>query len=295
MPHRYLQTAAEQLADLDGHVLDVLSIRKPLDEEEALGWAKIVSKLSPILGNLLEFEIVRLLNRMTLPPGVQWERQDPGFPDAAMTGFGEPKPGVEIKAWFPLATEITGRFRESEVRLINGDIYLAVVCWLPEYVLFGRPRVLGVFVQEALSVARARDRHYYRPPGYLVLEPEDTSARTRNLRQTNTNGYKIQEVGESLGEAERLVASWPGDLRVYSPQPEVQTAIRELQSRFSYRLDTNFAKIDRVGHPGLELFKTRMLEMELHGRTVAGWAQDFSRHPRVAARGIMDLARAAPA
>jgi hypothetical protein len=292
MPHQYLQVAADRLSELDGHVLDVLSIRKPLDEDEVLGWRKIVSKLSPILGNLLELELVRVLNRLELP-GVQWERQDPGFPDVAMTGFGEPKPGMEIKAWFPLATEITGRFRESEVRLANSDIYLAVICWVPEHVMFGRPRVLGVFAHDALAVARARGNHYYRPPGYLVLEPEDTSARTRNLRQTNTNGYKIQEAGERLREAELLVASWPAELRSYSPRPEVQRAIRELRSRFNYRLDTNFAKIDRVGHPELESFKTRMLATEVHGRTISGWAQDFARRPRTATQRIMDLAHAA--
>jgi hypothetical protein len=294
MPYEHLRAAAEKLSELNGHVLDVLSIRKPLSEEEALGWAKIVSKLSPIMGNLLEFEIVRMLNGLRLPPGVRWERQDPGFPDAAMTGFGEPRPGVEIKAWFPLATEITGRFRESEIRLANSDIYLAVVCWLPEYVLFGRPKVLGVFVQDALTVARARDNHYHKPPSYLVLEPEDTSLRTRNLQQTNTNGYKIQEIGDRLGEAEQLANSWPDELRRYSPKPDVQRAIRELQSRFSYRLDTNFAKIDRIGHPGLEEFKARMLRMDVHGRTIAGWAHDFKHQPDDAAQRVMELAREVP-
>jgi hypothetical protein len=295
MPHKLLQASAQELANLDGHILDVLSIRKPLSEEEALGWAKIVSKLSPILGNLLEFEIVRVLNEgLDLPPGVEWERQDPGFPDAAMTGFGFPMPGIEIKAWFPLATEITGRFRESETRLSNSDIYLAVVCWLPEYLLFGRPQVLGVFVEDALTVARARDRHYYDPPNYLVREPEDTSARTRNLQQTNTNGFRCQETGARLQEAVREVAKWPPHLLDYSPGSEVQNAIRELQSRFSYRLDTNFAKVDRVEHEGLETFKTKMLATKLHGRTIMQWAQDFSRRPEAAAKRVMELAARAP-
>ncbi len=40
------------------------------------------------------------------------------------------------------------------------------------------------------SIAEARDQHYHKPPDYLVVEPEDTSRRTKNLRQTNTNGYK---------------------------------------------------------------------------------------------------------
>jgi hypothetical protein len=80
MPQRYLQAASEKLSELDGHVLDVLSIRKPLDEEEALGWAKIVSKLSPILGNLLEFEIVRLLNQLELPAGCSGNDKIRAFP-----------------------------------------------------------------------------------------------------------------------------------------------------------------------------------------------------------------------
>jgi hypothetical protein len=294
MPHDQLRAAAERLAGLDGHILDVLAIRKPLDEAEALAWAKLVSKLSPILGNLLEFEVVRVLNETELPEGVAWERQDPGFPDAAMTGFGEPKPGIEIKAWFPLATEITGRFRESETRLARSDVYLSVIAWLPEYVMFGKPKVLGVFVEDALTVARARDAHYYRPPGYLVLEPEDTSARTRNLQQTNTNGYKIQETGAKLDEAEAVVAAWPESLRTYSPGTEVQTAIRGLVSQFQYRLDTNFAKIDRVEHTGLEAFKARMLATEFHGWTILQWAQALARRPEEAAAKIMELAEAAP-
>lgn len=294
MPHDQLQAAAERLAGLEGHILDVLAIRKPLDEAEALAWAKLVSKLSPILGNLLEFEVVRVLNGLELPPGVKWERQDPGFPDAAMTGYGDPKPGIEIKAWFPLATEITGRFRESEIRLARSDVYLSVIAWLPEYVIFGKPKILGVFVEDALTVAHARDTHYYQPPGYLVLEPEDTSARTGNLQQTNTNGYKIQEVGERLQEAEQLVAAWPETLRIYSPGSEVQDAIRDLVSRFRYRLDTNFAKIDRVAHVGLEAFKAEVLGKSFHGQTIAQWARDLSRQPEDAAGRLMALAREAP-
>jgi len=37
------------------------------------------------------------------------------------------------------------------------------------------------------SVAEARDKHY-QSTGLLVIEPEDTRQRTRNLQQTNTNG-----------------------------------------------------------------------------------------------------------
>lgn len=291
---KQLEAASRKLSDLDGHVLDVLSIRKPLDAAEALGWARVISKLSPILGNLLEFEIVRILNDLDLPDGCEWVRQDPGFPDAALLGLTDPPPGIEIKAWFPLATEMTGRFRESEVRLEDGSVRLAVICWLPEYVLFGRPIVLGVFVEDALSIAKSRDDHYFQPPRYLVREPEDTSARTRNLQQTITNGFRCQETGEALARAEEEVKGWPKSLRTYSPKENVQSKVRDLLARYNYRLDTNYAKIDRVDHDGLENFKTEMLAMEFQGNSVLGWSQAFSRTPEDAADQILQLAESAP-
>ena len=47
--------------------------------------------------------------------------------------------------------------------------------------------------------------HYHKPPDYLVFEPEDTSERTANLQQTNTNGYKLQQDKCSLSAARRCV------------------------------------------------------------------------------------------
>ena len=39
----------------------------------------------------------------------------PGFPDTIFIGPNvTPSPGFEIKAWFPLATEITARFKDSQ-------------------------------------------------------------------------------------------------------------------------------------------------------------------------------------
>lgn len=44
-------------------------------------------------------------------------------------------------------------------------------------------------------------------------------------------------------------------------------------SKFPYRLDTNFAKIDRIVHPEIEAFKKRVLSSEVHGMSVREWAQ----------------------
>lgn len=46
--------------------------------------------------------------------------------------------------------------------------------------------------------------------------------------------------------------------------------------RYKYRLDTNFAKIDRIVHPGIEEFKQRVYNIELSGMKVGQWNKLFS-------------------
>ena len=149
--------------------------------------------LPPIVANLIEVNTCEFLNDKPEFAGQGiWRRQDPGFPDIVFDGDVKPTPGFEIKAWFPLATEITARFKDSQDHFVDDRTYVAMIAWLPEYLIFGRPKALGVVVASGASVAEARDSHYHNPPDYLVLEPEDTSKRTRNLQQTNTNGHKWQ-------------------------------------------------------------------------------------------------------
>lgn len=120
-------------------------------------------------------------------------------------------------------------------------------------------------------MAKARDDHYHNPPDYLVLEPEDTTQRRANLQQTNTNGYKFQGTDEELFQAEEIVNSWGNDGRLYKPTQEYQMLLRELITRFKYRLDTNFAKMDRILHPGIEDFKKRVYQTHFSGMKVGQW------------------------
>ena len=46
--------------------------------------------------------------------------------------FSEGNIGIEIKAWFPLATEITGRFKESQLHLKNKKIDVVIIAWIPD-------------------------------------------------------------------------------------------------------------------------------------------------------------------
>ena len=267
-----IQSASRHLQGLTGHVFDVLTIGRPDTAEQAANLVKVISKLSPVVGNLIEFDTVEFLNsKPEYTSFGKWIRQDPGFPDAVFDGTISPTPGFEIKAWFPLATEITARFKDSQEHFTQDQTFVCLLAWLPERLIFGKPRIVDVCIVSGRSVAEARDRHYHNPPDYLVVEPEDTTARTRNLQQTNTNGYKFQGTPQQLLGAQRKVESWGLETSDYQTTAEYQSLLRELQGEYPYRLDTNFAKIDRIMHGEIEAFKKRVLDRGLQGHTIGEW------------------------
>ena len=272
-----LTIAKEELTNLDEHLIDVLDISKPSSMEYAKNLAKVISKLSPLLGNMIEFSTIELLNQYDWEQKGTWIRQDPGFPDALFKSDSVlPNPGIEIKAWFPFATEITARFKDSVTIFEKDNIDVALIAWLPEHVIWGKPKIIDVLVVSGKSVAEARDAHYHNPPDYIVFEPEDTSDRTSNLQQTNTNGYKLQADKCNVDEAKILVESWGNTGKKYSPAPEYQKKLHELQGKFVYRLDTNYAKIDRIEHANIEEFKQTVLSKVYCGKTIKQWSDILS-------------------
>lgn len=280
-----LRVAGDHLKELSGHRFDVLTVEPPVSPEAAVNLSKIISKLSPILGNLIEFNVVEYLDDQEEFAGNgTWLRQDPGFPDAVFDGVS-PRPGFEIKAWFPLSTEITARFKDSQNHFTEDNTNVCMLAWLPEKILYGKPQIIDVVIVSGRSVAEARDNHYHNPPYYLVREPENTENRTRNLQQTNTNGYRIQDpTAEQLRKAEELIESWGPDGRIYKPTHEYQENLRALMSIANYRLDTNYAKMDRIVHPGLEVFKSRVLNINRHGMKVSEWANLFRSSSKAEAK-----------
>lgn len=270
--------ARDYLRGLAGHEFDVLEVTKPVSPEAAVNLAKIISKLSPLVGNLIEFNSCEYLNDQEgFAEFGTWQRQDPGFPDTIFAGSVTPTPGFEIKAWFPLATEITARFKDSQNHFAQDQTYVAMLAWLPEFLIYGKPTIIDIVVVSGASVAKARDDHYHNPPDYLVLEPGDTTARTSNLQQTNTNGYKFQGTREQFREAQSLVQRWGTNGSAYLPTVAYQKSLRELIARFPYRLFTNFAKMDRIVHPEIEAFKNRVYGTEFHGRTIGAWNRLLSK------------------
>lgn len=280
-----ISRASVHLQTLPGHIFDVLTVAKPVSPEAAMNLAKVVSKLSPLVGNMIEFNTCEFLNEKQEFRGLgRWRRQDPGFPDVVFEGSVMPTPGFEVKAWFPLATEITARFKDSQAHFSDDKTYVAMIAWLPEFVIFGRPKIIGVTIASGASVAKARDEHYHNPPNYLVREPEDTSNRTRNLQQTNTNGYKWQahdnpsEEGRRQAAAEQLIKTWGTNGRTYSTDVDYQERLKSLMGQFgNYRLDTNYAKMDRIGHTGIESFADTVYETPFHGLTIGEWNNLLAR------------------
>ncbi len=267
-----LEIATANLLSLRGHTIDVLTVSRPKDIQGAIELSKIVSKLSPIIGNLLEYAITRHLNEaVTWEENYQWIRQDPGFPDLILNGIPDIQPGIEIKTWFPLSTEITARFRDSQTYFSANQVKVVIICWMLEYILAGQPKIVDIWVGDAIEIAKTRDNHYHNPPSYVVMEPEDTRLRTRNLQQTNCHGYKFQGTTEQFNQAMLLVQDWGHQGQQYCPDPDYQKRIRQLTGRFPYRLDTNFAKIDRISLPSLETFKANILNSIHTGLSIQSW------------------------
>lgn len=270
---KILETASNHLASLEGKIMPVLEVAKPQSLDYAQHLAKVISKLSPLVGNMIEYNVCLELNKLDWENLGSWKRQDPGFPDTVFESDIIPTPGIEIKTWFPLATEITARFKDTVKFFEHNQTNVALVAWLPEFIIYGKPKIIDVWVGTAQSLAISRDNHYHNPPDYLVFEPEDTTARTSNLQQTNVNGFKFQGTPEKLKEAEKIVESWGYEKGVYNHSDEYQQKIKQLLGTFPYRLDTNFAKIDRIQHEDLENFKTRVLAKEIHGHTIKEWSK----------------------
>lgn len=278
-----LITATEKLDLLKDKSFNVLSLSRPESIDSAINLAKTLSKLSPMMGNMIEFNICEYLNSIDYFGDMgKWKRQDPTFPDTIFEMTEGISPGIEIKSWLPLSTEITARFKNSQNQLANNPINVALVAWVPEHIIFGNPKIIDITVVSSQSVASTRDDHYSNPPDYLIIEPIDTSERSSNLQQTNACGYKFQGTEEQLQQAVKDVQKWAkrnalGNLTLRPASSEYQEMASLLMSKYPYRLDTNFAKIDRINHNDIESFKERVLNTIIYGKPLSYWSKLLSR------------------
>jgi hypothetical protein len=68
------------------------------------------------------------------------------------------------------------------------------------------------------------------------------------------------------------VAGWGAEGKKFSHAIEYQRELRGLMGKFTYRLDTNFAKMDRIEHSSLEVFKTQVLSKKVGDYTIQQWS-----------------------
>lgn len=265
-----IQRGVAALEGLRDHPLNLLTVESMGAAIDAVLLARNISKLSPFISTQLEAAAVQVLSEVPGQEGLLWARQDPGFPDAGLMRNGvQLGHGIEAKAWFANATEITGRFKASQTILIGKHVYVVIVAWMMNRVIFGRPVVLDIGIFPAASVAEARDKHYFKPVDYLVEEPQDTRARGAQLQQKNVSGWKCQTTDVTkLNQARLLLGA-----REWKPpyEEESKVIVEQLRNMLTYREDTNFAKIDRIKHTDIEAFKSKVLGMTHLGRTVAEW------------------------
>lgn len=268
-----LKDAEKVLKSLIGHTFDVLSISKPPDQEYAIFLSKINSKLSSIIGNMIEEKMANHLNEKSeFNKMGKWIRQDPGFPDNIFVSDELTSiPGIEVKAWLPFSTEITGRFKISQNLLENDNTVLALVVWMPEYILHGRPQILDILIEPASKVAESRDNHYFNPPNYILNEPLDTTARSINLQQQNVEGYVFQGDHRQLKQAKEIVDDLKLDMSKYPPSEDLLLSLNQLRQKFNYRLDTNFAKINRINNKNINKFKKKVFKIEKFSKPISFW------------------------
>lgn len=81
-----LETASTHLASMKGQIMPVLEVARPNDIEYAKHLAKVISKLSPLVGNMIEYNVCTELNKLEWLNNGIWRRQDPGFPDTVFDG-----------------------------------------------------------------------------------------------------------------------------------------------------------------------------------------------------------------
>lgn len=263
------ERAKQALQRLAQAPVDLLKVNSLGLDVDAILLAKNISKLSPFVSTQLENAVVKALTEVPGEAGLDWARQDPGFPDAGLLYKGQQTGhGIEAKAWYVCGTEITARFKASQTILIGKRVYVVLVAWIMSDIIFGIPKILDYALFDASDVAKVRDSHYHKPVDYLVIEPEDTEQRTANLKQANVAGFKLQTTSKELITQMKLLVEG----RWEHPYTDWSRSISKvLRQNLQYREETNFAKIDRINHPDIEEFKEKVLGIEYRGRKIADW------------------------
>lgn len=269
---------------IDGRTMDVLTVNK-CDEDAVVEFLKNMSKLSSLMSVQIETRALKRVNALygdQLPDNAGWVINEriggEKYPDLAFADFDfQPSsdwvwPGVEIKAWCPFATEMSGRMMKGQSIMQKYPDQLLLVAWLPEHLLYGKPQVIGTWVGDGLEMAKSRDEYWHDPPRSLILEPDFSPDREAHKQHTNVDRYLWDDSDAKLDEAREMARDLDLLGTAYSYEDDYQRRVRQLYSTFTYKKGTNFRKLNRLHHDPLDTFPERIRQNTMiEGKTLAEW------------------------
>ena len=286
----HLDRVAKDLQDwLDGETIDVLTVNR-CKEESVIPFLKNMSKLSSLIS--VEIESMAL-NRVSnyygneLPQNVEWMLNErvagEKYPDLALTDltFDPPSnwvwPGVEIKAWCPFATEITGRMKKGQSIMEQYPDKLLLVAWVPENLLYGKPKVVGTWLGDGSDMAESRDDYWFNAPKSIILEPDFSPERDPSEQHTNVDRFLWDDDNSKLDEARELARELGISNSNYSYDEEFQRRVRRLYSEYNYNHGTNFRKLARLHYDPLDNFPDNLRESTyIEGKSLQEWDRHLS-------------------
>ena len=264
-----LEKLCEKLKFFIGYKIKEIEIKESSKYDFNSHLNTTISKLSPLISNIIEFDLCHYLNLWNIFDGGYWERNESSFPDLRFISR-QPKnivQGIEVKAWEVNSTEITCRFRESLLNFKQNNIYVLLFGWRLEEIYKGTPVLLDFWYGQGEKVAYNRDKEYFNPPHNLIIEPYDNNDKNKSLKQTNSIGLIFQGNKEERTEAEKEVDTWlkrhnEKDIIYYKSSLKGQVFLNRLRSKYKYRVDTNFGKMDRFKYDGIDEFKLRIFQKD---------------------------------
>ncbi len=259
-----ISIAKRRIKKFEGSRLGILVIKPARSEEEKENIRKQLIQLSSFVSIYFQQKITDSLKKMRrLPKGASWiERKAQEFPDIVMMRRGRFRVGFEIKTCYMGSSEITANMRVTQKYLRKKKISVVVLAWDLSSVSSGTPKIKGIWIERALKVARYRDNTYNKPPENIVREPEDTSHRTKNLKQISCKGLKLQKPRRKSKKLQKVIEDCKRRFRKrrsYSLDKEYQRELNWLKNTGFYREDANFGRLDRIKLKYLNEFKRKFL------------------------------------
>lgn len=290
----HVNDATEELVEwLEDRKFDIVTMNK-CDEDAVLDLAENLSQLTSLISVQIEANAIKHLNQELsedLPEDVRWARNDrihgEKYPDLALADMsiqGEEDvsdrvwPGIEIKAWCPFATEITGRLKKGQSVLKHAPSTVVLVCWMPENLIYGKPKIFDIWVGDAMEMAKSRDNYWNEPPKDIIVEPDYSPDREAHKQHTNVTRYRLMN-SEDESEAKEKAKELGILGEPHSYESDYQEKLDELRRAFSYKKGSNnFRKLQRLHHPSLQEFIEKAPQRNaVMGKTFAEWKKHMKR------------------